>query len=36
MSRATGRDMPRYIFHVQRHSELIGRLVEIQRLYRLE
>ncbi len=36
MSRATGHDMPRYIFHVQRHSELIGRLVEIQRLYRLE
>jgi hypothetical protein len=35
MSRATGRDMPRYIFHVQPHSELISRLVEIQRLYRL-
>ena len=35
MSRAVGRDMPRYIFHVQPHSELISRLIELQRLYRL-
>ena len=25
----------RYIFHVQRHSELIGRLRELERGYRL-
>jgi hypothetical protein len=35
MSRVTGQDLPRYIFHVQGHSELIGRLVELQRGYRL-
>lgn len=35
MSRAPGRDVPRYIFHVQRHSELIGRLRELERTYRL-
>ncbi len=35
MAHTPGRDIPRYIFHVQRHSELIGRLIEIQRLYRL-
>jgi hypothetical protein len=34
MSRAPGRDIPRYIFHVQAHSELIGRLVELARQYR--
>ena len=34
MSRATGRESPRYIFHVQGHSELIGRLVELKRHYR--
>jgi len=34
MSRATGRQIPRYIFHVQGHSELIGRLVELERQYR--
>ena len=28
MARSTGRQIPRYIFHVQGHSELIGRLVE--------
>jgi hypothetical protein len=35
MARAPGRDVPRYIFHVQRHSELIGRLRELERGYRL-
>ena len=34
MSRSTGRQIPRYIFHVQGHSELIGRLVELERHYR--
>jgi len=31
MAHATGRDVPRYIFHVQSHSELIGRLVDLER-----
>jgi hypothetical protein len=35
MSRTAGGDVPRYIFHVQAHSELIGRLVEMERSYRL-
>ncbi|MEZ4503598.1 MAG: hypothetical protein R3C39_13310 [Dehalococcoidia bacterium] len=35
MARSPGRDVPRYIFHVQRHSELIGRLRELERNYRL-
>ncbi|MCC6237304.1 MAG: hypothetical protein IT299_07000 [Dehalococcoidia bacterium] len=35
MARSAGRDVPRYIFHVQRHSELIGRLRELERNYRL-
>ena len=34
MSRTAGVDVPRYIFHVQPHSELIGRLVELERRYR--
>jgi len=34
MARAPGRDIPRYIFHVQPHSELISRLVELARHYR--
>jgi hypothetical protein len=34
MARATARDIPRYIFHVQGHSELIPRLIEIERSYR--
>jgi hypothetical protein len=34
MSHAVGRDIPRYIFHVQSHSELVGRLVELVRGYR--
>ena len=35
MARATGRDVPRYIFHVQAHSELVPRLVELARSYRM-
>jgi hypothetical protein len=35
MSRAPGRNIPRYIFHVQSHSELIGRLVDLGRQYRV-
>ena len=35
MARATGRDIPRYIFHIQGHSELVARFVELQRGYRL-
>jgi hypothetical protein len=35
MARTTGRDVPRYIFHVQPHSELIPRLVELERSYRM-
>ncbi len=34
MSRTTGRSVPRYIFHVQKHSELVTRLVELARSYR--
>jgi hypothetical protein len=35
MARSSERDVPRFIFHVQRHSELIGRLVELARHYRV-
>lgn len=35
MSRSTGRDIPRYIFYVQGHSELVARFVELVRGYRL-
>ncbi len=31
MSRQQGFDVPRYVFHVQSHSELIPRLVELER-----
>ncbi|MCY4026059.1 MAG: hypothetical protein OXH75_07055 [Acidobacteria bacterium] len=34
-SRRVGRDVPRYIFHVTGHSELIERLVELDREHRL-
>ena len=34
MARSAGGDVPRYVFHVQRHSELIGRLRELERGYR--
>ena len=35
MARSTQRDVPRYIFHVQSHSELIARLIELERGYRV-
>ncbi len=35
MARTTERDVPRYIFHVQPHSELIPQLVELERRYRM-
>jgi hypothetical protein len=35
MAHTTERDVPRYIFHVQGHSELVARLVELVRNYRL-
>jgi hypothetical protein len=35
MARATGREVPRYIFHVHAHSELVPRLVELARSYRM-
>ena len=31
MAHSTDRDLPRYIFHVQGHSELIGRLADVER-----
>lgn len=34
MARAADRNVPRYIFHVQGHSELIPRLVELERNFR--
>lgn len=34
MARTPGREVPRYIFHVQAHSELVTRLVELDRNYR--
>lgn len=36
MARTTGHDVPRYIFHIQSHSELIPRLVELDRTYRFD
>ena len=35
MARTTGRDVPRYIFHVHSHSELVPRLTELARTYRM-
>lgn len=35
MARTVGRDVPRYVFHVQSHSELVSRLVELVRSYRI-
>ena len=35
MSRRVGRDIPRYLFHVTGHSELIERLAELGREHRL-
>lgn len=34
MARTAGQDIPRYVFHVQPHSELIGRLIDVGRQYR--
>lgn len=34
MARSTERDVPRYLFHVQSHSELVTRLGELERTYR--
>jgi hypothetical protein len=36
MAYATDRKVPRYIFHVQGHSELVTRLIELVRLYRFK
>jgi hypothetical protein len=36
MARSPGRDVPRYMFHVQSHSDLIPRLVELERSYRMQ
>jgi hypothetical protein len=35
MAQVTGQGVPRYIFHVRPHSELVVRLIEIERGYRL-
>lgn len=35
MAHSTGHDVPRYIFRVQGHSELVTRLSELERYYRL-
>ena len=36
MARSARNDVPRYIFHVHAHSELIPRLVEMERTYRMQ
>ncbi|MEA1995138.1 MAG: hypothetical protein U9N18_03170 [Campylobacterota bacterium] len=35
MSSATGKNVPRYVFHILGHSELVARLSEVERSYRL-
>lgn len=35
MARMSGSNVPRYIFHVQSNSELIGRMIEVVRSHRL-
>ena len=35
MSRTLGRQIPRYVFHIQAHSDLVVRLRELERSYRL-
>lgn len=35
MARMAGASVPRYIFHVQSHSELVGRMIEVVRSHRL-
>jgi len=34
MSRQPGFDIPRYVFHVQPHSDLVAQLIEMERRYR--
>jgi hypothetical protein len=34
MGQVTGHDVPRYIFHVHGHSDLMAQLVELERRYR--
>ncbi len=34
MSRATGKQVPRYIFRIQSHSDLVAQLVELERQHR--
>lgn len=34
MAKTASREVPRYIFHVQGHSELVARLLELAREYR--
>jgi hypothetical protein len=36
MAHSTARDVPRYIFHVPSHSELVARFVEMERNYRFQ
>jgi len=36
MARSVERNVPRYVFHVQAHSELIAHLVEMERNYRFK
>jgi len=35
MARNSGHDVPRYVFHVHSHSELIGRMIEVVRQHKL-
>jgi hypothetical protein len=35
MAKTPGKEIPRYIFHIQGHSELVNRLLELERRYRL-
>lgn len=36
MAHATKQDVPRYLFWVQKHSELLAKLIELERGYRLQ
>ncbi|MCP4273395.1 MAG: hypothetical protein GY781_15815, partial [Gammaproteobacteria bacterium] len=36
MATSSERSVPRYIFHIQGHSELVTRLIEVERNYRFE
>lgn len=35
LSRDAGREVPRSVFHIQKHSELVSRLVKLEHRYRL-